>query len=39
LRSLSQRLEEVEDQVDRAVRDLGDIRRSIAAEKRARVED
>lgn len=39
LRSLSQRLEEVEDQVDRAVRDLGEVRRSLAAEKRAKVED
>src|SRR6185295_7538658 len=39
LRSLSQRLEEVEDQVDRAARDLGDIRRTLAAEKRAREED
>lgn len=39
LRSLSQRLEEVEDQVDRVVRDLGEIRRSLAAEKRAKAED
>ena len=39
LRSLSQRLEEVEDQVDRATRDLGDIRRTLAAEKRANDED
>jgi glycosyltransferase A (GT-A) superfamily protein (DUF2064 family) len=39
LRSLSQRLEEVEDQVDRVARDLGDIRRSITAEQRAEAED
>jgi glycosyltransferase A (GT-A) superfamily protein (DUF2064 family) len=39
LRSLSQRLEEVEDQVDRAARDLGEIRRTLAAEKRAKAED
>lgn len=39
LRSLSQRLEEVEDQVDRVVRDLGEIRRSLAAEKRAKDQD
>lgn len=39
LRSLSQRLEEVEDQVDRVARDLGDIRRNLVAEKRARDED
>ncbi|HEV7399966.1 MAG TPA: hypothetical protein VGN84_06810 [Solirubrobacterales bacterium] len=39
LRSLSQRLEEVEDQVDRVVRDLGEVRRSLAAEKRAKDED
>jgi glycosyltransferase A (GT-A) superfamily protein (DUF2064 family) len=39
LRSFSQRLEEVEDQVDRVVRDLGDIRRTIATEKRAKDED
>jgi len=37
LRSLSQRLEEVEDQIDRVARDLGEVRRQIAAEKR--VED
>ncbi len=39
LRSLSQRLEEVEDQVDRVVRDLGEVRRSVAAQKRAKDED
>jgi glycosyltransferase A (GT-A) superfamily protein (DUF2064 family) len=39
LRSLSQRLEEVEDQVDRVARDLGDIRRQLAAEKRPDAED
>jgi glycosyltransferase A (GT-A) superfamily protein (DUF2064 family) len=39
LRSLSQRLEEVEDQVDRVVRDLGEVRRTLAAEKRAKDEN
>lgn len=39
LRSLSQRLEEVEDQIDRVVRDLGEVRRTLAAEKRAKDED
>ncbi len=34
LRSFSQRLEEVEDQVDRVARDIGDIRRQLANEKR-----
>jgi chromosome segregation ATPase len=34
LRSLSQRLEEVEDQIDRISRDLGEMRRQIAAERR-----
>lgn len=34
LRSFSQRLEEVEDQVDRVARDIGDIRRQLSAEKR-----
>jgi len=38
LRSLSQRLEEVEDQVDRAAREIGDLRRKIAAEKREKDE-
>lgn len=37
LRSFSQRLEEVEDQIDRVSRDIGDIRRRLAA--RERVED
>lgn len=35
LRSLSQRLEEVEDQVDRVARDLSEIRRQLAADRRA----
>jgi glycosyltransferase A (GT-A) superfamily protein (DUF2064 family) len=39
LRSFSQRLEEVEDQVDRVARDIGDIRRQLAAEKRREDED
>jgi glycosyltransferase A (GT-A) superfamily protein (DUF2064 family) len=34
LRSFSQRLEEVEDQVDRVARDIGDIRRRLATDKR-----
>src|SRR5690242_11965956 len=36
LRSLSERLEEVEDQIDRVSRDLGEIRRQVAAAKDAR---
>lgn len=39
VRSLSQRLEEVEDQLDRVARDASEIRRQIAAEKRANEED
>jgi hypothetical protein len=39
VRSLSQRLEEVEDQLDRATRDVSEMRRQIAAEKRAGEED
>lgn len=39
LRSLSHRLEEVEDQVDRVARDLGDIRRGLAADKRSKAKD
>jgi len=39
LRSLSQRLEEVEDQVDRVARDLGEIRRQIAADRRVGAKD
>lgn len=39
LRSFSQRLEEVEDQIDRVVRDVGDIRRQVAAEARKSSED
>jgi glycosyltransferase A (GT-A) superfamily protein (DUF2064 family) len=35
LRSFSQRLEEVEDQIDRVSRDIGDIRRRVAARERA----
>jgi septal ring factor EnvC (AmiA/AmiB activator) len=35
VRSLSQRLEEVEDQIDRVSRDLGDIRRRLVARERA----
>jgi predicted RNase H-like nuclease (RuvC/YqgF family) len=34
VRSLSQRLEEVEDQIDRVARDLSDLRRQMAAERR-----
>jgi predicted RNase H-like nuclease (RuvC/YqgF family) len=34
IRSLSQRLEEVEDQIDRFARDLGDIRRRVAVQER-----
>lgn len=37
LRSLSQRLEEVEDQVDRVARDIGALRRKVSTEQR--VED
>lgn len=36
LRSLSERLEEVEDQIDRVSRDLGEIRRQVAAAEDAR---
>ena len=39
VRSLSQRLEEVEDQIDRVVRDLSEIRRQHAAERRAEAQD
>ncbi len=39
LRSFSQRLEEVEDQIDRVGRDVGDIRRQIAAQARQKNED
>jgi glycosyltransferase A (GT-A) superfamily protein (DUF2064 family) len=35
LRSFSQRLEEVEDQIDRVSRDIGDIRRRFASRERA----
>jgi hypothetical protein len=37
LRSLSQRLEEVEDQVDRVARDLGEARRRLIAEEASRL--
>jgi uncharacterized protein Yka (UPF0111/DUF47 family) len=39
VRSLSQRLEEVEDQIDRVSRDLGDIRRRLVSRERAEAED
>lgn len=39
IRSFSQRLEEVEDQVDRVARDLSEIRRQIAADRRAEAKD
>jgi glycosyltransferase A (GT-A) superfamily protein (DUF2064 family) len=39
LRSFSQRLEEVEDQIDRVSRDLGDIRRQLTVQERAEAED
>jgi glycosyltransferase A (GT-A) superfamily protein (DUF2064 family) len=39
LRSLSHRLEEVEDQVDRVSRDLGDIRRQLASDTRSKIKD
>lgn len=39
LRSFSQRLEEVEDQIDRVSRDLGDIRRGLAVQERDEAED
>lgn len=39
LRSFSQRLEEVEDQIDRIGRDIGDIRRQLAADKRGKDQD
>lgn len=35
IRSLSQRLEEVEDQIDRVSRDIGELRRRIATRERA----
>lgn len=38
LRSFSQRLEEVEDQIDRVSRDLSDIRRKVIARERAESE-
>lgn len=39
VRSLSQRLEEVEDQIDRVARDLSSFRREIAADRRAETPD
>lgn len=39
IRSLSQRLEEVEDQIDRVARDVGELRRRMAARERADGED
>jgi glycosyltransferase A (GT-A) superfamily protein (DUF2064 family) len=39
LRSFSQRLEEVEDQIDRVARDLSSIRRQMAAQGRSEDED
>ncbi len=39
IRSLSQRLEEVEDQIDRVSRDLGDVRRRLTARERAEDQD
>jgi glycosyltransferase A (GT-A) superfamily protein (DUF2064 family) len=39
LRSFSQRLEEVEDQIDRVSRDIGDVRRRLAALERGEAED
>ncbi|HKT82895.1 MAG TPA: hypothetical protein VJQ84_03570 [Solirubrobacterales bacterium] len=39
IRSLSQRLEEVEDQIDRLSRDVGDVRRKVVARERADAED
>jgi len=39
VRSLSQRLEEVEDQIDRVARDLAELRRQIAADRRAQAQD
>ena len=33
VRSLSQRLEEVEDQIDRVARDLSEVRRQVAAQR------
>lgn len=39
LRSLSQRLEEVEDQFDRVSRELGELRRQVAADKHREGED
>ena len=39
LRSLSQRLEEVEDQIDRVAREVGDVRRKVMARERVEDED
>jgi predicted RNase H-like nuclease (RuvC/YqgF family) len=39
MRSLSQRLEEVEDQIDRVARDLSSLRRQIAADRPTEAQD
>jgi predicted RNase H-like nuclease (RuvC/YqgF family) len=39
VRSLSQRLEEVEDQIDRVARDLAELRRQIATDRRREDQD
>lgn len=39
LRSVSQRLEDVEDQIDRLSRDFDDVRRQLARERREKAED
>jgi glycosyltransferase A (GT-A) superfamily protein (DUF2064 family) len=39
LRSISQRLEDVEDQIDRLARDFDDVRRQLARERREKGED
>jgi predicted nucleic acid-binding Zn-ribbon protein len=39
IRSLSQRLEDLEDQLDRVSREFGDLRRRVVAQERAESED
>lgn len=39
VRSLSQRLEEVEDQIDRVARDLAELRRQVASDRRRAEQD
>jgi len=39
VRSFSQRLEEVEDQIDRVARDLAELRRQVAADRRSADQD